>query len=60
MYRQLQRATIADATRALAYRLAGLSAKLGRNTDEQRYNDVIEAWPLLATASMELTTDGLF
>lgn len=60
LYGQLQRAGIADATRALAYRLAGLSAKLGRNTDEQRYNDVIEAWPLLATASMEPTTDGLF
>ena len=60
LYGQLQRAAIADATRALAYRLAGLSAKLGRNADEQRYNDVIEAWPLLATASMEPTTDGLF
>jgi putative DNA methylase len=60
LYGQLQRAAIADATRALAYRLAALSAKLGRNADEQRYNDVIEAWPLLATASMEPTTDGLF
>lgn len=60
LYGQLQSAGIADATRALAYRLAGLSAKLGRSSDEQRYNDVIEAWPLLATASMEPTTDGLF
>ncbi len=60
LYGQLHSAGLADATRALAYRLAGLSAKLGRNADEQRYNDVIEAWPLLATASMEPTTDGLF
>jgi putative DNA methylase len=60
LYRQLQSAGLGDGTRALAYRLAGLSAKLGRNADEQRYNDLIEAWPLLATASMESTTDGLF
>lgn len=60
LYAKLQQAGIADATRALAYRLAGLSAKLSRNADEQRYNDVIEAWPLLATALMEPTTDGLF
>lgn len=60
LYGQLQEAGLADATRALAYRLAGLSARLGRGADEQRYNDVIEAWPILGTMSQDPVSEGLF
>jgi len=60
LYAQLQQQGLANATRALAYRMAGLSAQLGRGTDEQRYNDVIEAWPLLVMAVSEPMSEGLF
>jgi putative DNA methylase len=60
LYAQIARAGLADQARALAYRLAALSAQLRRGEDEQRYNDVIEAWPLLVAAEADPVNEGLF
>lgn len=60
LYAKIARAGLADQTRALAYRMAALSAELHRGEDEQRYNDVIEAWPLLVAVESESVSEGLF